>query len=229
MTTQGIQNSRTLPPRSKGYKGVAMEGMIARWYAKNTKNRGDYAATAKKVSDHTPPGSRVLEVAPGPGYLAIELGKLGFAVVGLDVSKTFVEIAQANAKQAGVSVNFRHGQAANMPFDNESFDFIVCTAAFKNFAQPIAALNEMQRVLKANGKALVMDLRRDASKTGIDEEVKNMGLNRINSFLTKGAFRFMLLKNAYTVGEIKQFASQTHFRNCEIVTDSIGMEIWLEN
>ena len=229
MTVIGVKNNRTLPQASKGYKGVAMEGVIARWYAIITKNRGDYAATAKLVADHTAAGSRVLEVAPGPGYLALELARLGFAVVALDVSKTFVELAQARAKEAGVSIEFRQGQVARMPFESESFDFIICTAAFKNFSEPIAALKEMQRVLRPGGTALVVDLRRDASKEGIDEEVKKMGLNTINALMTKGAFRFMLLKSAYTVAEIKQFASQTDFRKCDIVTDSIGMEIWLRN
>ena len=229
MPVIGVKNYRALPQASKGYKGVAMEGVIARWYAIITKNRGDYAATAKLVADHTAAGSRVLEVAPGPGYLALELARLGFAVVALDVSKTFVELAQARAKEAGVSIEFRQGQVACMPFGNETFDFIVCTAAFKNFSEPIAALKEMQRVLRPGGTALVVDLRRDASKEGIDEEVKKMGLNTINALMTKGAFRFMLLKSAYTVAEIKQFASQTDFRKCDIVTDSIGMEIWLRN
>jgi len=87
----------------------------------------------------------------------------------------------------------------------------------------------MRRVLKPGGRALVVDLRRDASKEDIDEEVKKMSLNRINAMMTKGAFRFMLLKSAYTVAEIKQFASQTDFKKCDIVTDSIGMEIWLQN
>ena len=119
----------------KSYKGMAMEGFIARWYAKNTKaNREQYKNWAKKVAENVADGGYVLEVAPGPGYLSIELAKLGeVEVTGLDISKTFVEIAQTNAMEAGVKIEFREGDASNMPFDNESFDFIICTAAFKNF------------------------------------------------------------------------------------------------
>jgi len=42
------------------------------------------------------------------------------------------------------------------------FDFIISTAAFKNFAAPVGVLREMYRVLKTNGKALIIDMRRYA-------------------------------------------------------------------
>ncbi|MGO9388158.1 MAG: class I SAM-dependent methyltransferase, partial [Methanobacterium sp.] len=169
-----------------------------------------------------------LEVAPGPGYLSIELAKLGeYKVTGLDISKTFVEIAQTNALEAGANVEFREGDASNMPFDNESFDFIICTAAFKNFTKPIKALNEMYRVLKHNGKALIIDLRRDASRGAINKEVENMGLNWINRVFTKLSLAF-LRKNAYTKEEFQEMVSHTNFRKCDIPQDPLGFEIWLD-
>src|SRR5215472_7760881 len=84
-------------------------------------------------------------------------------VTGLDISRTFVDIASENARQAGVSVDFRRGDAASMLLADESFDLIVCQAAFKNFAQPARALEEMYRVLRAGGMAIIQDMSRDAS------------------------------------------------------------------
>ena len=140
----------------KSYKGMAMEGFIARWYAKNTKSNLDqYKDFAKKVAENVTEGSKILEVAPGPGYLSIELMKMGYYnVTGLDISKTFVQIANNNAKEEGVKVNFTEGDASNMPFANETFDFIVCTAAFKNFTKPIMAINEMYQGIKAKWKSI---------------------------------------------------------------------------
>ena len=208
---------------------MAMEGFIARWYAKNTKgNMEQYKNWAKKVAKNTTDGSNVLEVAPGPGYLSINLAELGnYKVFGLDISKTFVEIEQKNAEDAGVKAEFRHGDASNMPFENEKFDFIVCTAAFKNFTKPIRALNEMYRVLRPNGTALIIDLRRDASRDAINDEVENMGLNWINKFFTKLTFRFMLLRNSYTKSEIEKLVSHTNFRKYNIPLDPMGFELWL--
>jgi ubiquinone/menaquinone biosynthesis C-methylase UbiE len=223
--TKNNTNSRA----SKGYKGMAMEGLIARWYANVTKEDEELRSLAKRLSELVPAGNRVLEVAPGPGYLSIALATLGHhRIVGLDISKSFVAIAQANARVAGVEIEFRQGNASDMPFDNETFDFIFCRAAFKNFTQPVRAIQEMYRVLRSNGKAVIFDLRRDASQEAIDEYVKNMGLNRINTLMTNWTFRHMLLKSAYKKEEIQEFVSHTHFHQCQIGEDPIGMEIWLE-
>src|SRR5580658_4790714 len=133
----------------KAYKGLGMEGLTAKWYASLTrKSMEDFKALAKRVAQNLPPTARVLEVAPGPGYFAIELARLGdYRITGLDISRTFVEIARRNAWEAGVAVDFQQGNAAAMPFANGSFDFVLCRAAFKNFSQPLWALKEMHRVL----------------------------------------------------------------------------------
>ena len=139
--------------RAKPYKGIAMEGPIATWYARNTrKDMRAFRRLAGTIADAIAGTRRVLEIAPGPGYLAIELARLGaFSITGVDVSQTFVRIASANAARAGVEVDFRHGDAHRLPFGRASFDFIVCRAAFKNFTDPVGALGEMRRVLKPGG------------------------------------------------------------------------------
>jgi SAM-dependent methyltransferase len=116
---------RTNQPAPKPYKGIAMEGPIAKWYTNVRERDQELGAVVREVNEILPAGSRILEVAPGPGYLAIELAKIGkYQIVGLDISKSFVEIAQTKAKEAGVAVDFRHGNASNMPFDVDSFDLM---------------------------------------------------------------------------------------------------------
>lgn len=214
----------------KAYKGRGMEGRTAKWYAKLTrKSLEEFKTLARRVAAQVPPGGRVLEVAPGPGYFTVELAKLGsYSVTGLDISRTFVEIARGNAADAGVAVDFRQGNAADMPFAAESFDFIVCRAAFKNFAEPVRALQEMHRVLAAGGQALIIDLRRDASTDSINQTVDSMHVGAINAIITKLTFRFMLLKRAYTKGEFERFVSQTKFGRGEIKEDAIGLELCLK-
>jgi ubiquinone/menaquinone biosynthesis C-methylase UbiE len=215
--------------QTKGYKGLGMEGQVAKWYAKNTrKDLDEFKALAKRMSANLPEGSSVLEVAPGPGYFAIELAKLGkYKITGLDISKTFVELACKNGSDEGVQVDFQHGNASQMPFQDGSFDLIACRAAFKNFAEPVAALKEMRRVLRPRGKALIIDLRRDAPKEMIDEYVDKMKIGAINSVVTKLTFRLMLLKRAYTRDEFNQFISESGFENFDIQEVPIGFEIWL--
>jgi ubiquinone/menaquinone biosynthesis C-methylase UbiE len=170
----------------------------------------------------------VLEVAPGPGYCAIELAKLGnYEIVGLDISKTFVEIACANAAKARMRVDFCQGNVSDMSFGENTFDFVFCRAAFKNFSEPKRALQEMYRVLQPGGRALIIDLRRDASKESIAQAVDAMNVGAMNRAITKMTFRFMLLKRAYTRREFEDLIAETKFHGIEIRDDLIGLEIWL--
>jgi ubiquinone/menaquinone biosynthesis C-methylase UbiE len=204
-----------------------IEGMMAKWYASNTAEMmKEYVDLACRISKEIPQESAVLEVAPGPGYFCIELAKLGsYAITGMDLSRTFVKMAAEKAKQAGVRVDFKHGSASNMPFPKDSFDFLLCRAAFKNFADPVGALREMCRVLRPGGRALLIDLSRDARPDVVSRAVDEMGLTTVNRLLTKMAFRTMLIRSAYTRVEFEQMLAQTEFAQVEIDEQGMGFEI----
>ena len=206
-----------------------MEGAVAKWYATLTKKSlDDFKALARRTAEQLPSRSSVLEVAPRRGYFAIELAKLGdYKITGLDISETFVEIARANAAKAGVLIDFRQGNASGMPFGDETFDFLLCRAAFKNFSEPDRALAEMHRVLKPGGQALIIDLRRDAPYESIQQAVDAMKVGAVNRMITKLTFRFMLLKRAYTKAEFETLISNTKFHRAEIREDLLGLEILL--
>jgi ubiquinone/menaquinone biosynthesis C-methylase UbiE len=214
----------------KAYKGLPMEGLIATWYAKTTlKDLKRHKLMAKQLVERIPAHGKVLEIAPGPGYFCIELAKLGnFQITGLDISKSFVEIARKNAAEAGLNIDFREGNASAMPFGDHTFDFTFCQAAFKNFSEPVKAIAEMHRVLRPGGISVIADLRRDASPDEIDREVKGMGLGPINQFFVRWTFNQMLLKNAYSVDEIKKMISQTPFKKYKITTDGVGFQVAME-
>jgi ubiquinone/menaquinone biosynthesis C-methylase UbiE len=205
-----------------------MEGLIARWYARNTgRSIEPFRKEAQAVAQQLSGGGAVLEVAPGPGFLAIELAKLRpYRVVGLDISRSFVRIATENAARAGVEVTFREGNASAMPFEADSFDFVYCRAAFKNFSEPVQALREMYRVLRPGGKAVIHDLRRDASPNGIQAAVQEMGLGWLDSLLTRWILRW-LRKRAYSEDDFRRMVAETPFRTSAIKLDLIGLEVSL--
>jgi len=204
-----------------------IEGMMAKWYASNTAEMmKEYVDLARRISKEIPQGSAVLEVAPGPGYFCIELAKLGsYAITGMDLSRTFVKMAAEKAEQAGVRVEFKEGSASNMPFPKNSFDFLLCRAAFKNFADPVGALREMCRVLRPGGRAVLIDLSRDARPDDVSRAVDEMGLTTVNRLLTKMAFRTMLIRSAYTRAEFEQMLAETEFAQADIVEEGMGFEI----
>jgi ubiquinone/menaquinone biosynthesis C-methylase UbiE len=212
---------------AKGYIGLGMEGFVASWYARQTfKDIDGFRNTARRLSAHIAPRARVLEVAPGPGYLAIELAKLtGCRMIALDISNTFVRIATENAEKAGVDVCFEQGDAASLPYPSNVLDFIVCRAAFKNFTAPLAALDEMYRVLKPGGTALIIDLRKDFSSDDVKQFVKGKGF--ANAMLIRLIFNTMLKKRAYTREAIMDLASRSRFQGGDLQLDSVGFELWL--
>lgn len=214
----------------KGYKGMGMEGSIARWYEKTTrKDMDQYRELAARLQANLPAGAAVLEVAPGPGFLSIELAKSGkYRITALEISKTFVELARRNAADARVVVDVHEGNASAMPFAENSFDLLVCRAAFKNFSEPGKALEEMHRVLRPGGSGVIVDLRRDTPISAIRKYVDGMRTSWLNRWITMATFRHMLLKRAYTRREMEQMLARVPFRRAEVHEIAIGMEVWFE-
>jgi ubiquinone/menaquinone biosynthesis C-methylase UbiE len=213
----------------KSYIGMGMEGRIATWYAKTTrKDFSEFERLAQELAKQLPPNARVLEIAPGPGYLSVALAKLGsFKITGLDISQTFVQMASEYAKREGVVVHFIHGSASDIPLEDGLFDLVVCRAAFKNFSEPLKALNEMHRVLKLQGRAIIIDLRKDASWEEIESYVKRTNLGTFDAWFTKMAFKHMLLKRAYTEKDMETLANASNFRFFAIERSPVGMEVTL--
>jgi ubiquinone/menaquinone biosynthesis C-methylase UbiE len=215
-------------PQQKPYKGLAMEGLCSRWYARNTgRSMEPFKKAAQEIAQQLPGGCAVLEVAPGPGFLAIELAKLGsYRIVGLDISRSFVRIATENAQKAGVAVTFQQGNAFAMPFESGSFEFIYCRAAFKNFSAPVPALHEMYRVLKPGGKAVILDLRRDATPDAIKTAVQEMRLGWFSALLTRWILHW-LRKRAYSQEDFQQMIAQVPFTKSAINASPMGLEVSL--
>jgi ubiquinone/menaquinone biosynthesis C-methylase UbiE len=207
-----------------------MEGAVARWYAKVRRSGSqieEYRRQAAQLTKGLPDGAPILEVAPGPGYLAIELARLGrFHVTGLDISRTFVQIASANARHAGVSIDFHQGDVAVLPFAAESFDLVVCQAAFKNFVHPGSALFEIHRVLRSGGTAVIQDMSSAATHADIADEVNRMKLGRLSTFTTKATLE-MLRRRAYSPARFERLVAESPFRSGEIKADGISLEIRL--
>ncbi len=201
-----------------------IEGYFAKNYDKFAKTTliDEYKEIAGSIAKHMESG-KILEIGPGPGYLSIEIVKVGdFQITGLDVSETMIEIAKRNAKEADVDVEFKLGNADSMPFQNSTFDFVVSSGSLHHWKEPVKVFNEVYRVLKTKGRALIGDLRRDASKIEIAEIAK-----KTDSFIMRWGLRHSI-KEAYTRDEIIELVGKTEFKKVEVKEDPVTFKIWLK-
>jgi ubiquinone/menaquinone biosynthesis C-methylase UbiE len=214
--------------RRKGYRGLPMEGTVARRYADLRGTESQLAgnrAEAARLTGGLPDGAAVLEVAPGPGYFAVEMARPGrLDVTALDISATFVEIAREHARREGVAVEVRQGDAADLPFADGSFDLVVCQAAFKNFSDPAGAIAEMHRVLRPGGAAVIQDMRHEATRAEIRGEVAGMRLGWLSALSTR-LILGRLRRRAYTRAQFESMAAASPFGGAEIQVAGIGIEV----
>src|SRR5205807_3893544 len=105
---------------------------------------------------------------------------------------------------------------------DNSFDVVVSQAAFKNFPDPVAALDEIHRVLRPGARASIYDLRKDAPDEAIEAEIRGMHLSALNAFFTRLTFRFGLLRSAYTRQALEAVVARSRFCAGEIVPDGVG-------
>jgi ubiquinone/menaquinone biosynthesis C-methylase UbiE len=215
--------------KARKSKDLGITGWFTKWYDKNTREKriGEMQEYAREVKKHLKDNVNVLEVAPGPGYFSIELAKMGnFNITGVDISADFVEICKINAQRENVDITFVQGNVSSMSFDDNSFDFIFCSAAFKNFKEPVTALHEMYRVLKNNGIVLIVDMNHDASKEKIAEEAAKISKSGFERWFMKKTFKG-LAKGAYSKNELENIIKETSFQKNEIKEIGIGFYIYL--
>jgi len=215
--------------KSRRKKDLAITGRMAKWYDKNTRKSrlAEMSEMADLVSQTAHAGGEILEIAPGPGYLSIELASRGFSVTGVELSPDFVEIEKRNAKGKGVSVDFKQGNASALPLQDGTFDFIICSAAFKNFSEPLKAMQEMHRVLKPGGIALIIDMNRNSTKEDIEQEMQKNGMKGFDRWFVKLSFRTFLRNGAYTREEFEELIADTDFARHEIKKGGIGFLVWM--
>jgi SAM-dependent methyltransferase len=94
------------------------------------------------------PGSRVLDLATGPGYVAAGARERGASVLGVDVAPAMVQLA----RQLHPDIDFRQADAEALPFEDRAFDAVVSNFVVPHLGRPERAVGELTRVLRNGGR-----------------------------------------------------------------------------
>ena len=141
--------------------------------------------------------ARILDAGCGAGDVLIELARAcpEAKMVGIDLSEPLLDVARAAAQSAGVAerVSFETGNVQAMPFEDDSFDVVVSLNMLHYVEDPVAMLNEIERVLAPHGVLGLGALKR--------------------SWL---APLMPAMKMAYTAAEAREMLQQSKLRSWEL-------------
>jgi ubiquinone/menaquinone biosynthesis C-methylase UbiE len=145
-----------------GIKIERIPGILASSYEKaaNLAIESYYHQVAEEVVSVFKEGT-ILDLGTGPGNLPVEIIKQapGIQIVGVDLSRQLIRMARARALNAGLSkhISFEVGNAANLRFDNNSFEMVISTGMLHSLKRPTTVLKEIYRVLKQGGESWIYD------------------------------------------------------------------------
>jgi SAM-dependent methyltransferase len=121
---------------------------------------GEYSALSRYIADvgelvvaraRIAPGMRVLDVACGAGNAALTAARAGARVTGLDLTPKLLDAGRAKAQAESIEIEWREGDAENLPFDDGSFDRVVSTFGHMFAPRHERTASEMARVCRRGG------------------------------------------------------------------------------
>jgi ubiquinone/menaquinone biosynthesis C-methylase UbiE len=215
------------------FKIERIPGVLASAYEKATRQVIDtyYCGVAKEVIAHLEDGI-ILDIGTGPGYLPIEIAKASSSiqVVGVDLSRKLIQMAQSSAMKAGLAdrLTFQTGNGGQLRFDDASFDMVISTGVLHSLKDPVKVLQEIYRVLKAGREAWVFDPAKVASE--VDRKKWKASLNLRERFFLWLFQLFGLHKpiRTYTREQAIALLEKTDFKHYRIDSGENEIRIKLE-
>jgi ubiquinone/menaquinone biosynthesis C-methylase UbiE len=216
----------------KWLKIERIPGPLASSYEKATRLAIDiyYRRVAEEIVSTFKEGL-ILDLGTGPGYLPIEIVKRSadIKIVGIDLSRKLIQMAQQNVQSAGVAdrLDFQLGDSGRLRFDDASFDMVISTGMLHSLKDPIKVFKEIYRVLKNGGEAWIYDPAKVASY--IDRKKWKASLTRRERFFIRLFTVLKLLKpiKTYNREQVSEMIQATDFEIIAIEEDRDEIKVKL--
>jgi ubiquinone/menaquinone biosynthesis C-methylase UbiE len=189
-----------------------------------------YSGVAEEIVSSFKRGT-LLDLGTGPGYLPIEIVKRSPSIRcdGIDLSRRLVKMARGNARKAGVAdrLNFEVGNAANLRFEDESYDMVISTGMLHMLRDPVKVLMECYRVLRPGGEAWIYDPACVSSQ--MDKEKWKASLNTIEK-LSYVLFKLYLRispPHTYVREQVEEMIAATEFEEYDIEEEDKEIKVRL--
>jgi len=191
----------------------------------------EYKYFVRKIIRKGIRSGRVLDIGTGSGLLAIELARAkgcNFEIIALDISEDMINKARENAVRYGVEdrIQFLKGTAAALPFADDYFDLVVSYASLHHWFKPVAVFDEVARVTKETGQAIIRDNKR-VYQNPAWKVVISLGSLFMNKRHRQNWPKAIMA--SYTLREVRKLLERSRLSHYRVRSDFVFIDLCIES
>jgi len=191
-----------------------LKAFVRERFTKTAEVFGDYAVAhrvteaetlARMVSANE--NDKAVDLACGPGTLALRFAKHVRWICGLDFTPAILQRARNSAAQDGLlgKMAFAIGDAQSLPFASDSLDLAVTSYSLHHISDPARVISEMSRVVKKGGRVVVIDIEvpEDPEIRALNHRIEFIRDHSHSRSFTQGEFEAMFAAAGLRIIEIE--------------------------
>ena len=191
----------------------------------------EYKYFVRKILSRGIRGGKVLDIGTGSGLLALELCGARdnyFDIVAIDVSENMLIKAEENARQVehGDQIKFLKSNGAALPFPDNTFDLVISYASLHHWFDPVAVINEAERVVKETGRIIIRDNKR-VYQEPFWRFVVWIGSRFMNKRHRENWPKAIMA--SYTIPETREILRKSRLRDYRLTSDFVKIDLCIES
>jgi ubiquinone/menaquinone biosynthesis C-methylase UbiE len=216
--------------RVKMERHEQQKNLVREQFTRTAQVFGDYAvvsrvAEAERLAGMVKagPDDRAVDLACGPGTLALRFARHVRWICGLDLTPAILERARRSAAAEGFdNLRFAIGDAQALPFADGSLDIAVTSYSFHHFPDPVRTVSEMARVVRRGGRVGILDifLPDDPQVSALNNRIETLRDASHTRTLAREEFESQFAAHGLRILEIRVEENTRDFDHGMLVADS---------